>query len=261
MGADWHSADGFALTLVAARLVPLVVVVGRCGSWRLPWLVLAVVVFASGLALWPVATGTIATGHVVPWSLMFVAREVLVGLVLGLLCLLAGEAAFMAGHLVDQAILRGVPWDGGGPSPGGPPALLLGGLTVTVFLVLGGYRPLLAGLADSYRVLPLDRWSLLPQGASPGVVGVLSVMVAQAMALVWRLAAPVLVASAMAELIMAAIARVTALTHLGPAPRGGAVPLVVLLLSILGMAQETVRFLMEIPRFFHWIATIVTGGP
>jgi type III secretory pathway component EscT len=204
---------------------------------------------------------TTAEGDVVLWSLLFVAREVLAGFVLGLLCLLAVEAAFMAGHLVDQAIVRGVPWEGAGAAPGGPHAPLLGGLTVTIFLVLGGHRRLLASLAESYRLLPLDRWPLLPEGASSGVVGALSVMVAQAMALVWQLAAPVLVASAMAEVIIAAIAGATASANIGQGFRGGAVPLVVLLVSILGMAQESVRFLMEIPRFFHRIATIVIGWP
>ena len=131
-------------------------------------------------------------------------REAVLGLVLGLalLFLVAGMRA--AGHTIGQLSGMSI---ADIVSPEGSGSTILGELfallAITVFLVTGGHRQLLAGLLDTFAWMPPGQ-----VGLSTGLTGTLSEVAAQSFLLAVRVAAPVLLSLAVTALVLGLIGRI-----------------------------------------------------
>jgi flagellar biosynthetic protein FliR len=201
-----------AVGLGAARTVPVTWLVSPLGGARLP----AMARVAFGFLLASLVAPTLRAAavragldHAGSGLLVLVlARELLVGLGVGLVVSFAFRAAETAGRLVD--VLRGaslgevlVPTSDERASPLGALYALLATL---VFLELGGVARLLEAMLASYDAVPLA-------GAlTPGTLraGALVVVVASARLLevALALAAPVVVALWLTDLALGMIARI-----------------------------------------------------
>jgi flagellar biosynthetic protein FliR len=200
-----------ALVLGAARAVPIVWLVGPLGGVRLPAAArVGMAALLAGLA-WPVLTASAAAAGLDGVSTLrlalLLARELLVGLVLGLVASAAFRAAESAGRLADT--LRGanladvlVPDTDQRASPLAVLYLLLATL---VFFQIGGVPRLLDALLASYRALPIGGG--LGVGPARGAAAVVALASARVLASGVALAAPVIVALWLTDLALGLIAR------------------------------------------------------
>jgi flagellar biosynthesis protein FliR len=200
-----------AAMLGAARAVPVLWMVAPLGGPRLPATVrigfaLLLALLASPLLLAALDGAALARLSGLGLPLML-AREVAIGLCLGLVASAVFRAAELAGRLADT--LRGaniaevlVPTSEERASPLGALYLLI---ATVVFLQIGGVPRMIEALLESYRALPLAG----PFGAGPAHRVALVVARASAHLIVSgvALAAPVLVALWLADLALGLIAR------------------------------------------------------
>jgi len=198
-----------ALALGAARAVPVAWQVAPIGGARLPaplrvglGLLLAA---QAAPSLRAAAAGLAGAGPLL--TALLVARELLVGAVLGLVASLPFRAAEAAGWLADTArgaTLAGVllPTSDEQGSPLGALYLLL---ACVAFLEIGGIPRLCTALAHSYGAVPIAP-ALTPAGAGRAAALVVEAS-ARFLESAISLAAPVLVALWLAEVALAMIAR------------------------------------------------------
>jgi flagellar biosynthesis protein FliR len=201
-----------AIGIGAARTVPVVWLVSPLGGTRLPVaLRLAVGLGLAALVEPALAAAVARAGLDGVGPLVFgvvLAREGVIGLGIGFVASLAFRAAEAAGRLVDT--LRGaslaevfVPTSDERASPLGALYVLLATL---VFLELGGVARLLEALLGSYEALPLAGAS---SAASPrAVAGVVIVASAKLLEVALALAAPVIVALWLTDVVLGVLARV-----------------------------------------------------
>jgi type III secretion protein SpaR/YscT/HrcT len=199
--------------LGAARIAPVVWLVPAFGGARLPAPVRVGFALLLALLAAPVLVvggsfGVAQLGGAPAIGLaLALAREVVVGLCLGLVAASAFRAAEVAGRLADT--LRGatlaevlVPTSDERASPLAALYLLLATL---VFLQLGGVQRLIEALAESYRVFPVAG------GLGSAQVGRAAVVVTAASAKLIvagvALAAPVIVALWLTDLALGLVAR------------------------------------------------------
>jgi type III secretory pathway component EscT len=200
-----------ALVLGGARAAPVVWLVGPLGGVRLPAPARVGLAFLlAGLAASVLLASAAAAGldrAPTAWLAVLVARELLVGLVLGLVASAAFRAAEAAGRLSDT--LRGAnlaevldPTTG---EQGSPLAALYLLVATLVFFQIGGVPRLLDALLGSYRALPI--------GAGPTAAGAggAARLVTEAAARLFAsgvaLAAPVIVALWLTDLGLGLVAR------------------------------------------------------
>jgi type III secretion protein T len=177
------------VVVVAARMTPLALVA--------PWAaglgglgIVARLLVALGLSLLASALAPVASAPTLP----LVASELLIGGVLGLLTAIPFRAAQAAGALVDVA-------RGGGRTRGPlADALLL--LALALFSALDGPRLVVAAALESYVALPPGALVAAPAFAAVAAAG------ARIIALAATLAAPILAALVLAELVGALAVRV-----------------------------------------------------
>jgi flagellar biosynthetic protein FliR len=201
-----------AVGLGAARTVPVTWLVSPLGGARLP----AAARLAFGFLLAALAAPALGAAaaragldHAGGGLLFFIiARELLVGLGLGLVVSFAFRAAETAGRLVDT--LRGaslaevlVPTSDERASPLGALYVLLATL---VFLELGGVPRLLDALLASYDAVPLA--GALTPTILRSAASVVIVASARVLEVAVALAAPVVVALWLTDLALGMIARV-----------------------------------------------------
>lgn len=212
MGEGALPGTMLAVGLGAARALPVTFLVGPLGGARLP----APARVALGLLLAGLASPALAQaagradlGNAGALLVgLVLAREVLIGLGLGLITSFAFRAAETAGRLVD--VLRGatlaevfVPTSEERASPLGALYVLLASL---VFLELGGVARTVEALLASYDAIPL----VGPLTAHSLRAGAQVVIVASARLLesALGLAAPAIVALWLADLALGLVARV-----------------------------------------------------
>jgi flagellar biosynthesis protein FliR len=201
-----------AVGLGAARTVPVTWLVSPLGGARLP----ATARVAFGLLLAALAAPALgaaaasaglerAGGFFVG---LVLAREILVGLGVGLVASFAFRAAEVAGRLID--VLRGaslaevlVPTSDERASPVGALYVLLATL---VFLELGGVPRLLLALLASYDAVPLAGG--LTAANLRGAAWVVAAASARLIEAALALAAPVVVALWLTDLALGMVARV-----------------------------------------------------
>jgi type III secretory pathway component EscT len=226
--AAWAASDAALGRLVAgaglaaARALPiawLVPVFGgpRAGGATRVGLGLALAALAlprllPGLGL-DVAAGVAgsAAGRIGPVAwLLVLAREAAIGATLGLVVSAAFRAAEAAGGLADR-LGAGAAFASDGPGTdgdGGPMAQLYLLLAIVIFLEIGGLGRLAAALSRSYDAVPPG---LAPAaGPTRALAGVSAVVVLASARLIESavgLAAPVIVASLLADGAVGAIAR------------------------------------------------------
>lgn len=212
MDAAALASDGLERTLAAvglgaARTIPI--------AWLLPAFggphVTAPVRVGLGLGLavlcLPLLLGAPVPAHGPAGLVLLVARELMVGVTVGLVASFAFRAAEASGRITD--ILRGSnmaevlsPTSDERTSPLGDLSLML---AVVVFLELGGVGHLATALARSYEAIPIGA------GASVGAARAASEVVITASVKLLEsavgLAAPVIVAFLLTELALGAIAR------------------------------------------------------
>jgi len=200
-----------AVALGGARTVPVTWLVTPLGGALLP----PPVRVGFGLLLAALASPALVAGaaragldRAGPLLLALqLARELAVGLSMGLVASLAFRAAEAAGRLADTA--RGanlaevlLPTADQRSSPLGALYMLLGTL---VFLELGGVPRVLDALARSYEALPIGG-NVTPAGAAR-VAGVVTLASARLIESAVALAAPVIVALWLTDLTLGLVAR------------------------------------------------------
>jgi flagellar biosynthetic protein FliR len=201
-----------ALCLGAARTLPITWLASPLGGARLPAAARVAFGFLLALLAYPalsLAAGRAGLEHANAFVLaLLLAREVLIGLGVGLVASFAFRAAELAGRLVD--VLRGasmaevlVPTSDERSSPLGALYLLLATL---IFLELGGVARVLEALLGSYDVVPIGGG--LPARGVGQMASVVIVASARLLEVALGLAAPVVVALWLTDLALGMVARV-----------------------------------------------------
>jgi len=200
-----------ATALGAARVLPVLWLVAPMGGPRLPAPVRVGFALLLALIAAPVLMATPGAAALAdvsaPAFALLLAREILVGLCLGLVASAAFRAAEVAGRLGDS--LRGanvaeilVPTTEERASPLGVLYLLL---ATIIFLQIGGVPRLVDALMSSYRTLPIGGG--LGEPAARHVALVVAAASAKLIASGLALAAPVVVALWLTDLALGLIAR------------------------------------------------------
>lgn len=192
-----------------ARVVPAVWLAPLLGGRLAPATVKMGVSVALALAAAPwLATPARALAAAAPLLLLAVLlKEAMVGAAAGFVMGLVFQAAEATGRLMDIARGAGlaevlVPQLGERSSPLGDLSFQL---ALVLFLALGGHRLYLAALAASYQVLPLAHFP--PATGLSGLAALCLRLTADLLLLAVSLAAPVLVAGLLADLVLGAINR------------------------------------------------------
>ncbi len=266
------------LVMVAARVVPVVALLPAFGAQALPMALrlgmggALAAWFAVGLS----AEGGLAAAAVVGLGpldasdfvrlLLIGVGELAIGVALAWLAGLVFVAVEMAGHLADGARRA----DGAGllaplSSEGGESSTPLSGLyallAVLVFAELGGPGHVLAALVRSYEVLPL--------ATAPGanlslrLLPLVARTMGGAIEVAVGLAAPVLIAVWLSDLVLALLARL-AVGLSGPVlVQSATAPLVGLAAVLLGLGVLRAGlegWLLQIPRLLLRTAEVWGGG-
>jgi flagellar biosynthesis protein FliR len=200
-----------ATTLGGARVLPVIWLVSPLGGPRLPATVRVGFALLLALVAAPALVATAGVGALADLSVLrftlLLARELVVGLCLGLVASAAFRAAEVAGRLGDT--LRGanvaeilVPTAEERASPLGVLYLLL---ATIVFLQIGGVPRLVEALLSSYRTLPVGGG--LGEPAARRAALVVVVASAKLIASGLALAAPVVVALWLTDLALGLVAR------------------------------------------------------
>lgn len=223
--------------LGAARTLPLTWSIPAFGGAALPFGLR--VAFGLGLAIWcyPLLASMPLPGNAAALAVL-AFRELLVGVVMGLVCACMFRAAEAAGEIADLA--RGgelartnAPLGEGGSSPFGVLFLLLASL---VFLEIGGVGYVLAALARSYEAFPIGESLNAGARAEPAVLLVI-VSTAKLIEAAIALAAPVLVALVLADAVFGLLGRAVPGLPVGSAamPLRTLLGIAVVLLALGGM--------------------------
>ena len=200
-----------ATALGAARVLPVIWMVAPLGGPRLPATIRVGFALLLALVAAPALVATAGAGALADLSVLhftlLLAREIIIGLCLGMVASAAFRAAEVAGRLGDT--LRGanvaeilVPTADERASPLGVLYLLL---ATIVFLQIGGVARLVEALMSSYQALPIGGGlePLATRRAALVVVVASAKLIASGLAL----AAPVVVALWLTDLALGLIAR------------------------------------------------------
>lgn len=148
----------FFLTL--ARILPIIVIAPFLGSRNLPMIVR--MMFGISLVAIFLPQNLILVKSQIPYSITFIGllcKELIIGVVLGFLAAAPFYIAQMAGSLIDHS--RGSSslqvTDPTTQSTTGPIGLLYNYVLIALFYSLGGPFLFFEGLADAYRLLPVDQ--------------------------------------------------------------------------------------------------------
>lgn len=213
---DWltelaASVDAFLIfTLVLVRVSGLVLAGPPLGSPDSPPQFRALLAFALAVLLTP---GQLAAAAVWPASLLgyllLAGAELLLGLTLGFGASLLFSGVQLAGQIVSQ--MSGMSL-GSVFNPGVDDSIPLFSqlfylVALSIFLILGGHRMVMAGLLGTFAALPLGSVSPL-EGSLAGSLGEMVVtLLTQSFSLGFRTAAPATLALLLASLVMGVISR------------------------------------------------------
>ncbi len=195
------------LAIGSARTIPMVCSIPVFGGPHLPGQIRVAMGIGLSFLCFPVLTNSAPTGGAVLWGLLL-AREVMVGIVMGFVGACMFRAAEAAGYLVD--VLRGAalsealsPMGAGKSSPLGALMTLL---AVVVFFEMGGPVHLTAALARSYEAIPVG----VPVGFAGRPHAMAMVAIAASAKLIESaigLCAPVIVALLLADVVLGMVGR------------------------------------------------------
>jgi type III secretory pathway component EscT len=194
--------------LGAARTIPIAWSIPAFGGPTLPGQIRVALGLGLAALCFPFLTAANSLdGDVVFW-IAIVAREVVVGLVMGFVCSCVFRAAEAAGQITD--IVRGAnlavvlsPIGEGRSSPFGGLMLLL---SIVVFLEIGGIGHVAAALGRSYEAIPLTSHGVL--GTRPRAMAILVIIAsAKLIESIVGLCAPVIVALLLADIFLGVLGR------------------------------------------------------
>lgn len=193
--------------LVLARTAGIFTMVPLFGAKQVPVQIRVALSLALTLVLAPLCMSSnqgVLAVDVLP-MVFLVAKEAIVGIVIGFVTVMVFAAIQMAGDFIDvhsgfsfATMLD--PVYGSQTAVGGRIQYLLAGL---LFFVTNAHHLLLAGLADSFRIAPVGQLSLNPAVAN-GVLDLMAALFAVAL----RIAAPVVAAVFLTDVALAVMARV-----------------------------------------------------
>ena len=200
--------ESLALVAVgAARTIPIAWSIPAFGGPALPGQIRIVIGIGLALLCLPALTGNPPTSDAVLWVLL-VAREIMVGVVMGFVCACMFRAAEAAGQFTD--VLRGAnladvlsPTGAGRSSPLGALMLLL---AVVVFFEIGGPGQVTSALVRSYEAIPLGGPGQLV-GRSHAMAIMAIVASAKLIESAIGLCAPAIVALLLADLVLGIVGR------------------------------------------------------
>lgn len=252
--------------LVAARIVPSVLLVPVFGAPSLPWVLrlglggALAAWFTGAMASQPafLSKGVGGVGWLVSW-----AYEATLGLTLAFVVWCAFAAARLAGQLQDLA-RRGDEEGSLDPvsaEPSSPLGSLYVLLAVLIFAELGGPGALITAWGRSFELVPLGG-GVMPSGVK--VLGAMAGTVAGLFEVALGLAAPVWVAVWLSDVVFAVAGRLGG--GMGQAVVAGATaaaPLVVLgtLLLGLGLARAALEgWVLQVPGLVLYLARVWADG-
>jgi len=202
--ADLLTTHLIVFTLVLARVAGLVMTAPLYSALAVPGHVRALIAFALAVLITPTQLdAAMPPATLVGW-LLAIGIDVLVGLALGL-----GTAILMAGAQVAGQLMAQM--SGLSLAEVFDPALdaevpvlsqLLGLFTLSVYLLIGGHRWLMAGLLDSFVALP-GGGGRLPDS----LVDALLTLMTESFSLGLRCAAPLVIALLLATLVLGLVGR------------------------------------------------------
>jgi flagellar biosynthesis protein FliR len=203
-----HIKDTLGLVAVgAARTIPIVWSIPAFGGPRLPKQIRVVMGIGLSFLCLPVLAGSPPSGGAVLLGLL-VAREVVVGVVMGFVCACLFRAAEAAGQFTD--VLRGAnmaevisPASGARSSPLGALMLLL---SVVAFFEIGGLGHLTSALVRSYEAIPLSAPTRF--AGSPYAMAMVAIAAsAKLIESTIGLCAPAIVALLLADILLGIVGR------------------------------------------------------
>ena len=191
--------------LVLTRVSGLVMTAPVFGSRNVPLRVRAFLAIALAFLITPLQGGglSVAPGNLLE-LLVFVGREALLGLALGLSVLILFTGLQLTGQLMGQISGMSLA-DVFDPSYETDVSIfsqLLDLVAVAVFLAIGGHRQVLAALLDTFQNLPVGNADL-----PSSVVSTLVALLGESFEIGLRAAAPVMVALLLSVLILGLISR------------------------------------------------------
>src|SRR5688572_19336220 len=204
----WLQAYGanvfLVFTLVLSRLSGLMMTAPIYGSMEVPARVRALLVVALALLVTPSQIAHPAEAATLIDYAVLIGGELAIGLVLGLGVQILFLAPQVAGQLISQ--MSGIALaDVFNPSLDSEIPVfsqLLYLFSLAIFLVIGGHRLVMAGLLETFEVIPPGQASLLATFSES-----FTTLVAQSFELGLRAAAPTVMALLLATLIMGLISR------------------------------------------------------
>ena len=249
------------VALIAARVMPSVVMLPAFGAPALP-LALRIAMGVSA-SVWLSFAFPFLQAPSVSWLLFLTAaRELAVGLSLAWLGFLVFRAVGMAGEITDvfrrtQGELH-LETEVAAGSSSSSMSVLWGLLAVLLFAELGGPAHIIAALARSYEVLPL--FSDRPMSLSPSFVGFAATTIGGICEVAVGLAAPVMVAIWLSELLVAVAGRLVVGNGMGGEAfvrlSSPLVGLAMLLMS-LGFVRAGIEgWIVQVPSLFIQVVTL-----
>ncbi len=191
----------------AARALPIAWSIPAFGGPSLPGLIRLAMGIGLSLFCLPILAGNPPVGGAVLW-IVLVARETMVGVVMGLVCACMFRAAEAAGQFTD--VLRGAnmaevfsPGSGERSSPLGTLMVLL---SVVVFFGIGGPGQAISALVRSYEAIPIG----VPMQftGAPHVMAVVAIAAsAKLIESAIGLCAPVIVSLLLADIVLGIVGR------------------------------------------------------
>jgi flagellar biosynthetic protein FliR len=207
LAGDALTAWAICAALLGLRLLPLVLIAPWLAAGYAPRLVQLAITACLVVCLLPIAATpealTLPAGTLSLFLLA--ARELLVGLVLGVSLAVPVLAVRWAGELVGWSF-------GGAADEESPFATLHGLFAAGLFVTLGGHRLALAALARSFDVAPLGTLAL--PGHAADIAASSALLLGQAIAVTALIALPVLIALALAAALLALFARLSSIAFL-----------------------------------------------
>lgn len=209
---SWLQLPDFHLflifTLVLTRLSGLVMSVPIFGTPEIPMQIRALLSFALTLLLAPTQLGVIVNdpGTLISYVIIL-ASELFIGLILGLGVTILFSGIQLAGQLVAQtsgeAMANVIDPTTGEEVPHKARLLFL--VTMAVYVAIGGHRIVMAGLLNTFAVMPPGS-GLLPLSLE-AIVETLHILMGESFSLGVRAAGPLLASLLLATLVVALIGR------------------------------------------------------
>jgi len=196
--------QSIAYLLVFCRIGGLFALAPIFSGALIPMRAKLVIAAALTLALAPIATNGVKISDDPAWLTAAISKEIVVGLGFAFAVGAVGAAVQAAASLLDTLV--GFSLASLLDPVTNQQTAILGQLytlvTTCVFLLTGGDRLMIAGLADTYRVVPLGTWS----GAGP-LASLTGAELGQVLVIGIELAAPVLITVLLVDGALALMAR------------------------------------------------------